>query len=108
MEGKKIKEFCVAEGISLTELAKRMNISQPALSSLLASDNIKTGTLEAVASATGKSPAFFYAGEHAGIVGVVRGNQVIGRQDGPTAALEKQLEVKDQQIDRLLGIIEKK
>lgn len=122
MEGKKLKEFFVREGISLTEVAKRMGVSQQNLSSLLSSDNIKTGTLEKVAETFGKSPAFFYTGDNSGtaVVGTANQSTVIGKQDtlgvravekqaevlGKQAEIiDKQLEVKDKQIETLLQVI---
>lgn len=109
MEGKKLKEFFVREGVSLSEVARRLGVSQQNLSSLLSSDNIKTGTLEKVAEILGKSPAYFYTGENSGtaVVGTANQSTVIGKQESLTAVrvLERQLEIKDAQIDKLIDII---
>lgn len=113
MEGKKLKEFFIREGVSLSEVARRLGVSQQNLSSLLSSDNIKTGTLEKVAEILGKSPAYFYTGDNSGtaVVGTAHQSTVIGKQDnGFTAVkvLEKQLDIKDKQIETLMDIILKK
>lgn len=109
MEGKKIKEFLVGKGVTAVDIARRLGMSQQAFSSLLSSDNVKTGTLESVAKALGISPAAFYTGENSGtaVVNHAERSTVIGKQEtAGLAALERQLDVKDGQIDRLLKIIE--
>ena len=109
MEGKKIKEFFIGHDITANEVARRLGITKQALSSVLSSDNIKTGTLEAVAGALGISPAAFYNGDNSGtaVVNHAERSTVIGKQEtAGLAALERQLDVKDGQIDRLLKIIE--
>lgn len=115
MKGENIKEFLRKEGVSISEAARRLGISQQALSSALASDNVKSGTMEAVAEVLGKRPWCFY-GDDSGtaLVGTATQSTVIGKQETGTAALEKQLSVKDQQIalkdqqiDRLLALLER-
>lgn len=116
MKGEQIKDFLRKEGMSISEAGRRLGISQQSMSAMLASDNIKTGTLEKVADILGKSPAYFYTGEDSGtaLVGTATQSTVIGKQEAGTAALEKQLSVKDQQIalkdqqiDRLLALLER-
>lgn len=113
MDGKKIKEILAQHGISATEVARRVGMSQQSLSSQLSSDNIKTGTLEMVANAIGLSPASFYTGDNSGTAVVTHAERstVIGKQEtcaAAIAALERQLQVKDGQIDRLFGLLEGK
>jgi transcriptional regulator with XRE-family HTH domain len=113
MDGKKLKEFLSIQGISLTEVAKRLGMSQQALSSLLSSNNVKSGTVEMICDAVGKSPAVLYPADNSGtaVVGTANQSTVIGKQDnGVTAVkvLEKQLDIKDKQIETLMDIILKK
>lgn len=108
MDGEVIKNALRRRKLSVSEIARRLNIPQQNLASALSSKDIKTGILEDVSKALGESPAYFYTGESSGsaVVGTANQSTVIGKQDGGTRALERQLEVKDGQIDRLLKIIE--
>lgn len=110
MEGEFLKNELRRRKISVSEVARRLGVPPQNLSSALSNGDIKTGVLEDVAKAIGVSPAVFYNGDSGGVavVGEVHGSTVIGRQDGATEALVKQLDVKDEQIDRLLGLLEKK
>ena len=110
MKGKTIKDDLQKRGVSAAAIAKKLGISQQTFSATLQNDDIKTGFLEKVADALGVPPAYFYNGDSGGVavVGKAVDSTVIGRQDGATEALVKQLDVKDEQIDRLLGLLEKK
>lgn len=108
MKGQKIKDDLRIRGLSAAAIAQKLGMSQQNLSALLQGEDIKTGFLERISEILGVSPAYFYTGESSGsaVVGTANQSTVIGKQDGGTRALERQLEVKDNQIDRLLKIIE--
>ena len=108
MNGQTIKEFMKRKGVTMDALAARLGTRKQNISSALMNDDIRTGLMEEVAEMIGVSPAVFYTGESSGTAVVSTANQstVIGKQEGSTRALERQLEVKDDQIDRLLKIIE--
>ena len=107
MEGKKIKMAILDKGMTLSEIAKNLGMSQQTLSAALQGGDVKTGLMEKISAILGEDPSFFYTGESSGtavVNGTVSGSTVIGKQEGQHLA--DQLAIKDQQIDRLLGIIE--
>ena len=108
MDGEQLKKALADRKISISEAARRLGIAQSTLSAALQNDDVRTGLLEGIAEVCGTTPAYFYTGESSGsaVVGTANQSTVIGKQDGGTRALERQLEVKDDQIDRLLKIIE--
>lgn len=109
MEGEKIKEVLRQRGKSMSQLARHLNISQQTLSAALQGDDVRTSLMEGAADLLGESPAYFYTGENSGtaVVGTANQSTVIGKQESLTAVrvLERQLEIKDAQIDKLIDII---
>lgn len=113
MEGQTIKEFMRKNGITMDALAVRLGTSKQNISSALMNKDIRTGLLETVAELGGVSPATFYTGDNSGTAVVTHAERstVIGKQEtcaAAIAALERQLQVKDGQIDRLFGLLEGK
>ena len=112
MEGQTIKEFMRKNGITMDALAVRLGTSKQNISSALMNKDIRTGLLETVAELGGVSPAIFYGGTSGtAVVTLAERSTVIGKQETCTAAiaaLERQLQVKDGQIDRLFGLLEGK
>ena len=113
MKGETIKQFLAERGMSVSELARRLGIAQQTLSAALLNEDIRTSLLEQVAEQFGVSPATFYTGDNSGtaVVTLAERSTVIGKQETCTAAiaaLERQLQVKDGQIDRLFGLLEGK
>ena len=113
MDGEKIKRIIKENGFSLVEIAAALGMSKQNFSMLLKGDNIKSGTMEDIARAMGKPVNFFYTGESSGTA-VVNGGTVNGNVNGKVdegndavSALVDQLAIKDRQIDRLLGLLEK-
>ena len=107
MKGSTLKRAIQDKGLSTAEIARSLGMSRQTLSAALSNDDIRTGLLEQIASLLGEDPSFFYTGESSGtavVNGTVSGSTVIGKQEGQHLA--DQLAIKDQQIDRLLGIIE--
>lgn len=109
MKGKVIKDEIYGRGFSAASIAQKCGMSKQNFSAALQGEDIKTGLLEKVADALGVSPAYFYTGDDSGtaVVGTATQSTVIGKQEASTAALERQLAIKDQQIDRLLGLLER-
>lgn len=114
MEGEQIKAFLRKKKITVSEVAKRLGTSQQNLAAALSVENVKTGTVEDIARAIGEPVTYFYTGESSGTA-VVNGGTVNGNVNGKVdegndavAALVDQLAIKDRQIDRLLGLLEKK
>lgn len=112
MNGNQVKKILQEKGIPIAELARQLNMSRQALSSVLSNDDVKTGLLEKVALIIGEPVTYFYTGESSGAAvvngGTVNGNVTGKNEEGPAvSAIVAQLDTKDQQIDRLLRIIER-
>lgn len=61
MSGKELKEILAAEGINLSELAKKLGFANDQrLHSALRADDVKSGLIESIAKATNKSVGYFY------------------------------------------------
>lgn len=61
MSGKELKEILAAEGINLSELAKKLGFANDQrLHSALRADDVKSGLIESIAKATYKSVGYFY------------------------------------------------
>lgn len=110
MDGEIIKSELRRRKISVSEIARRLNIPQQNLSYALSQDDVKSGTVEDIAGALGESPCIFYKGSEGAAVAVANGTNGKAtahvQADAGIAALAKQLDVKDGQIDRLLSLLE--
>lgn len=113
MKGKIVKASLAEKGVSVSEVARRLGMSQQTLSSALQGDSIKTGLLEDIARVIGEPVTYFYTGESSGTAvvsgGTVNGDVTGKKEEGKAVdALVEQLDRKDRQIDRLLALLEKK
>lgn len=117
MDGELLKKALADNKISISEAARRLGMSQSTLSSALQNEDVRTGLLEKIAEILGRTPASFYTGDHSATA-VATGTQSTAtanvQNDAGVAALAKQLDVKDgqirikdEQIDRLLGLLER-
>ena len=120
MTGKHILNLMTQEGFSISKMAQLIGTSQPNLSSALKHDDIRTGLLEDIARAMGKSLAFFY-GEEFGVVAQVTGSSnatainnstatsnddrlltlLVNKDEQLTLAMD-QIDKAQQQMDRVL------
>ena len=110
MKGQKIKEILRSEGIAISEVARMLGYDgDQRLHSALKSEDVKSGLIEEIARVTNKSVCFFYEEDGSAVASdhsiAVSGdyNQINAISEKFIALLEK----KDEQIDRLLTIIEK-
>lgn len=112
----KIKELARMRNTSLKQLAEDVGISEQALHQLMRKNTTAIATLEAIATKLGVSPSTFFedvddaSAVNQSVTG--EGNtQVAGNGNHidvaheAIAALRSQLDVKDGQIDKLLGIL---
>ncbi len=110
MKGQKIKEMLKSEGIAISEVARMLGYDgDQRLHSALKSEDVKSGLIEEIARVTNKSVCFFYE-EDGNTVASDHSIAVSGDSNQINAISEKfiaLLEKKDEQIDRLLTIIEK-
>ncbi len=110
MKGIEIKRILSENGVSVAHIARLLGLSQQNLSAALQKDDIRTGLLEDIAGAIGKDVPFFYGvGTSAGSALASGDNStaVAGNNNRVnTERFVNLLAKKDEQIDRLLSIIE--
>nr|DAU43196.1 MAG TPA: helix-turn-helix domain protein [Caudoviricetes sp.] len=124
MTGQELKARIAACGISQSEIARRLGMSQQSFNQGLNVPDIRTGLLERIAEATGKPLSYFYPAASATITNEsselhVRNNSgvVSGTNNGSISAgqdTQKLVEMlveanakKDQQIDKLIALLSK-
>lgn len=115
----KIKELAREQGLTIEQIASEADMTPQALHKLIRENSTKIETLERLSCILKVSPRIFFddvdsvahvsgvahAGEH-GISQIGNINNVKS-QDEAVAALVAQLSKKDEQIDRLLSLLEK-
>lgn len=124
MTGQELKARIAACGISQSEIARRLGMSQQSFNQGLNVPDIRTGLLERIAEATGKPLSYFYPAASATITNEsselhVRSNSgfVSGTNNGSISAgqdAQRLVEIlveanakKDQQIDKLIALLSK-
>lgn len=111
MSGKELKEILREEGINLAELAKKLGFdNDQRLHSALKAEDVKSGLIESIAKATNKSIGFFYK-DTSGAVASDNSVAVSGTGNSVNSISERfiaLLEKKDEQMDRLIGLLEAK
>lgn len=122
MKGETIRQKIRLTGRRFTEIAEIMGITPQALNKILGSDDVKTGSLERIAEAMGVPVTYFYDENGNGNGSIsASGHAMVANRDvnnnseersvlvlaEQLSTKDKQIGIKDQQIDRLLGIIEK-
>ena len=124
MTGQELKARIAACGISQSEIARRLGMSQQSFNQGLNVPDIRTGLLERIAEATGKPLSYFYPAASATITnesselhvrnnnGVVSGTNNVSISAGQDT--QKLVEIlveanakKDQQIDKLIALLSK-
>ncbi|MEG1554636.1 MAG: hypothetical protein RRZ64_00365 [Rikenellaceae bacterium] len=110
MKGAHVKQKLLAEGLDVPEVAKRIGMTPEELNNILSSDNVPLDLLKRIEEAAGKAIFFIY--ENMAPTNSISGNNnTLGDNnnlDSPaTMKLLDLLEKKDEQIDKLLAIIEK-
>ena len=110
MSGKEVKEILKQEGVILSELARLLGYdNDQRLHSALRAKDVSSGLLEKIARATNKNVCMFYP-DTAKTVANENSIAVSGNDNQISTISEKLiglLEKKDEQIDRLLTVIEK-
>lgn len=116
MKGQHVKEKLLKNGYKLKDVAQSMGIIPQNLQTLLSADDIKTGVLESIANSINKTIYFFYENEGNTAISDNKGISVAGNSNHVNEGIEKlvdvihnqsnQLSKSQEQIDRLLTIIE--
>lgn len=113
MKGEEVKRILRANGITQKDLADKFGVSTQNISDRLSKDDIRTSLLEDIVMTTGIPMSAFYP--DCGISQGDKSNAQIGQNSyNSTAmleiafnALKAQMKEKDEQIARLLSVIEK-
>ena len=108
MSGEEVKEKLKQEGIVFSELARLLGYdSDQRLHSALKANDVRSGLIEDIARAINKSVSWFYP-ETTKTVATDNGIAVSGNENhhGNIREFISLLEKKDEQINRLLDIIE--
>lgn len=108
MTGREVKEKLLSNGYILADIALKLNMSPQALNSKLSVKNAKIDLLEDLSHAIGVELSFFNgASKQTNVNGDnINGGSVTVNKTENEKLLEL-LKKKDEQIDRLLSIIEK-
>lgn len=110
MSGEELKEKLKQEGIVFSDLAKMLGYeSDQGLHSIFKAKDVRSGTIEEISRVIHKGIDWFYP-ETAKVLAKDNAIAVSGNENQITLISEKfigLLEKKDEQIDRLLAIIEK-
>ncbi|MBP3768436.1 MAG: helix-turn-helix transcriptional regulator [Prevotella sp.] len=108
MSGEELKKKLAETGISLTKISGMLGKTPQQLDQALNAKDVKTGLVEDLCRVLNVDIAFFYgAGDR--IVAVDNSTAFKGNGNTVGAGADKYLDLlskKDEQIDRLLGIIE--
>ncbi len=111
-----IKEILRKNGITLISVAEKLGESSQNLSALLQKDDLRTSLVERISEATGIPIAAFYGEAYSSAT--ASGNSVAVSGDGNSVNAiserfmtllenkDRQIAKKDEQIDRLLGLLE--
>lgn len=110
MKGIELKKYLLENKITVASVARLIGTTPQNLSSKLLAEDISTGLLESIAAAVGKDVPFFYGCDSSGCCASAAGEcstAVAGNQNNVNSERFVQLLTKkDEQIDRLLAVIE--
>ena len=117
MKGLCVKEILKKNGYTVSGVAEKLGVSNQNLFSLLGKDDVKSSTIERIAEATGLPVSMFYGdstvnaslGNYSSAVtgNNIQVNTTTGEFLKELAAQRRLTEKSQEQIDRLLGVIEK-
>ena len=117
MNGKTLKErIAQLSNMTYTDIAKRLNVSEQSMYQYFLVNDVKSGLIERICEIIGVDIPTMYGIEPAPTIShnagdVITGNNIANRVDDMGAQmitiLDNQLRVKDEQIDKLLNILNK-
>lgn len=108
MSGEELRKVLIDRNIQQKDLAKVLGMSQQNFSAIMKVADVKSGVLESIAKAAGLSVAEFYDGSPAPAPANNSYNKDTTINDTQTMTdLLAMLKAKDEQINRLLALLEK-
>lgn len=105
MTGEKLKFEIKKRGFTLKKIATELHTSAQNLGSKLSSDDVSSGLIEKIADIMGVKVSEFYSGGD--VISAINNSTAFKGSQNCDPRLLDILEQKDQQINRLLDIIEK-
>ena len=98
MTGKELKTKLSVCGVSQSEIARRLDMSQQSFNQSLIVNDVKSGLLERIASAIGVDMSFFYPAE---------GNKAVASGDNSVAAIQSTVTHDDGVLAAKVSLLEK-
>lgn len=119
MTGKELKERVDALGIAQRKLADKMGVTPQTINAILTAKDVRTSTIERIASVTGMPISFFFkeeADKQSAIVSgngsvSVAGNNNVTSNAGDTAVLQERVKMLEKLLDekeRLIKVLMEK
>lgn len=119
MTGKELKERVDALGIAQRKLADKMGVTPQTINAILTAKDVRTSTIERIASVTGMPISFFFkeeADNQSAIVSgngnvAVAGNNNVTSNAGDTAVLQERVKMLEKLLDekeRLIKVLMEK
>lgn len=106
MSGEQLKDILAKTGKSYADIANLLGISSQSLYQIFKADDVKSGLLEKLCSVLGEDVTLFYGGMVKATNNSLAINGNGNNANNDTSAFLSLLTKKDEQIDRLLSIIE--
>lgn len=103
MEGKKLQEILKIKGITQTQIAELLGITKQSVSSMMKAAAVKSSTLEKIAHGFNLDITEFFGGHETSEL-----KREIEALRKKLAEVETQLKQKDETINRLIGILERR
>lgn len=101
MTGKELKEKLTECGVSQSEIARRLEMSQQSFNQALVVNDVKSGLLERIAQALGLSMSFFYPTD--GNNAVASGNKSIAAINSSVTSSADVLEERVRSLETLVN-----
>lgn len=103
MEGKKLQEILKIKGITQTQIAELLGITKQSVSAMMKAAAVKSSTLEKIAHGFNLDITEFFGGHETSEL-----KREIEALRKKLAEVETQLKQKDETINRLIGILERR
>lgn len=104
MTGQELKSKLIKAGKSQKDIAELLGVTAQSLSSVLSAKDVRSGTIEKIASAIGVDMSFFYPTEGSG-VSIAGNNNISGNNNavgnvtiGDAAVLHERVKFLEQQV----------
>jgi len=108
MEGKTIKQKLLELGIAQLELANKLGTTPQSLSSILHAKDVRSGTIEKIASALNLPLSYFYGETEIGTHAIATGNKAVAAVNSTITDLPQSVQVLEERVKSLENLIQEK